>query len=87
VVIALVMGVLVGSLIGGMSLGKILKIFSSGLGNGAKISLNYAILDAFAALKMDRRLLSDAMTPGYGDLPLDPFPMTSKRCHPLPLLQ
>jgi predicted histidine transporter YuiF (NhaC family) len=49
VVIALVTGALIGGVISGMSFGEALDIFSSGLGGGAKIALNYAILGAFAA--------------------------------------
>ncbi|MDR0740339.1 MAG: TRAP transporter large permease subunit [Puniceicoccales bacterium] len=49
VVIALVTGALVGGVASGMSLGEALDVFSSGLGGGAKIALNYAILGAFAA--------------------------------------
>jgi predicted histidine transporter YuiF (NhaC family) len=49
VVIALVSGALVGGVTSGMALGEALKIFSSGLGGGAEIALNYAILGAFAA--------------------------------------
>jgi predicted histidine transporter YuiF (NhaC family) len=49
VVVALVAGALIGGIASGMSLGEALEIFSSGLGGGAKIALNYAILGAFAA--------------------------------------
>ncbi|MDR2812206.1 MAG: TRAP transporter large permease subunit [Puniceicoccales bacterium] len=49
VVIALVTGALIGGVTGGMSLQEALNVFSSGLGGGAKIALNYAILGAFAA--------------------------------------
>jgi predicted histidine transporter YuiF (NhaC family) len=49
VVIALLTGALAGGVTGGMSLREALDIFSSGLGGGAKIALNYAILGAFAA--------------------------------------
>jgi predicted histidine transporter YuiF (NhaC family) len=49
VVIALVAGALAGGIVSGMSLQEALKIFSAGLGGGAEIALNYAILGAFAA--------------------------------------
>jgi predicted histidine transporter YuiF (NhaC family) len=49
VVIALVSGALVGGIASGMPLGEALAVFSSGLGGGAEIALNYAILGAFAA--------------------------------------
>ncbi|MDR2200545.1 MAG: TRAP transporter large permease subunit [Puniceicoccales bacterium] len=49
VVIALVTGALLGGVVGGMGLKETLDVFSSGLGGGAEIALNYAILGAFAA--------------------------------------
>jgi predicted histidine transporter YuiF (NhaC family) len=49
VVIALVTGALVGGVAGGMPLKEVLIVFSSGLGGGTEIALNYAILGAFAA--------------------------------------
>jgi predicted histidine transporter YuiF (NhaC family) len=49
VVIALVTGALVGGVTCGMSLEEALDVFSSGLGSGARIALNYALLGAFAA--------------------------------------
>jgi predicted histidine transporter YuiF (NhaC family) len=49
VVIALVAGALVGGVASGMPLQEALRVFSSGLGGGAEIALNYAVLGAFAA--------------------------------------
>ncbi|MDR1366560.1 MAG: TRAP transporter large permease subunit [Puniceicoccales bacterium] len=49
VVIALVAGALVGGLASGMHLREALAVFSAGLGGGAEIALNYALLGAFAA--------------------------------------
>jgi predicted histidine transporter YuiF (NhaC family) len=49
VVIALVAGALIGGVTGGMPLREALAVFSAGLGGGAEIALNYAILGAFAA--------------------------------------
>ncbi|MDR0590634.1 MAG: hypothetical protein LBG09_02150 [Puniceicoccales bacterium] len=49
VVIALVAGALIGGIASGMSLQEALAVFSSGVGGGAGIALNYAILGAFAA--------------------------------------
>ncbi|KMK77681.1 Na+/H+ antiporter family protein [Alkalihalobacillus pseudalcaliphilus] len=48
VVMALIIGSLVGGISAGMSLEETLYIFSDGLGGGATIALNYAILGAFA---------------------------------------
>jgi predicted histidine transporter YuiF (NhaC family) len=49
VVIALATGALIGGVASGMSVNETLTIFSDGLGGGAVIALNYAILGAFAA--------------------------------------
>jgi predicted histidine transporter YuiF (NhaC family) len=49
VVIALVAGALIGGTVSGMPLREVLAVFSAGLGGGAEIALNYAILGAFAA--------------------------------------
>ncbi|MDR1907074.1 MAG: TRAP transporter large permease subunit [Puniceicoccales bacterium] len=49
VVIALVAGALIGGVTSGMPLREALAVFSVGLGGGAEIALNYAILGAFAA--------------------------------------
>jgi predicted histidine transporter YuiF (NhaC family) len=49
VVIALVAGALIGGVTSGMPLREALAVFSAGLGGGAEIALNYAILGAFAA--------------------------------------
>ncbi|MDR3317657.1 MAG: TRAP transporter large permease subunit [Puniceicoccales bacterium] len=48
VVIALVAGALIGGTMSGMPLKEVLGAFSSNLGAGAEIALNYAILGAFA---------------------------------------
>jgi predicted histidine transporter YuiF (NhaC family) len=49
VVIALTASAIVGGLVDGFSLGESVRIFSDGLGGGAKIALSYAILGAFAS--------------------------------------
>ncbi|MDR0679995.1 MAG: hypothetical protein LBF42_03115 [Puniceicoccales bacterium] len=49
VVIALTAGALIGGLVDGFSLSESVKIFSAGLGGGARIAMNYAILGAFAS--------------------------------------
>ncbi|RXK00897.1 sodium:proton antiporter [Arcobacter sp. CECT 8986] len=48
VVIALVFSAIIGGLVSGMSLLDTINSFSSGLGGGATIALNYAMLGAFA---------------------------------------
>lgn len=48
VVIALFLGALVGGLMAGMGLEATMVAFQSGLGDGAKIALSYALLGAFA---------------------------------------
>src|SRR5699024_2992733 len=48
VVIALFIGALVGGLMAGMGLEGTMLAFESGLGDGAKIALSYALLGAFA---------------------------------------
>lgn len=48
VVIALVMGALVAGISGKLSILETLRIFNNGLGAGASIALNYALLGAFA---------------------------------------
>ena len=48
VVLALVFSALVGGTVGGLSLIDTVNIFGSGLGGGAAIALNYAMLGAFA---------------------------------------
>lgn len=48
VVIALFIGALVGGLLAGMGLEGTMLAFESGLGDGAKIALSYALLGAFA---------------------------------------
>lgn len=48
VVIALFIGALVGGLMAGMGLEATMVAFQSGLGDGAKIALSYALLGAFA---------------------------------------
>lgn len=49
IVIALTAGALIGGLVDGFSLSEAVKIFSDGLGGGARIALSYAILGAFAS--------------------------------------
>ncbi len=48
VVLALVVGAIAGGLTGGLSIEATIKSFSSGLGEGAKIALSYALLGGFA---------------------------------------
>lgn len=48
VVIALVLSALVGGVVGGLSLPTTVEVFTGGLGGGAAIALNYAMLGAFA---------------------------------------
>jgi predicted histidine transporter YuiF (NhaC family) len=48
VVLALVFSALVGGMIGGLSLPDTVSVFAGGLGGGAAIALNYAMLGAFA---------------------------------------
>src|SRR5690625_7891143 len=48
VVIALFIGALIGGLMAGMGLEATMLAFQSGLGDGAKIALSYALLGAFA---------------------------------------
>ncbi|AXX92478.1 sodium:proton antiporter [Malaciobacter molluscorum LMG 25693] len=48
VVIALVFSAIIGGLVSGMSLIETINSFSNGLGGGATIALNYAMLGAFA---------------------------------------
>jgi len=48
VVFALIISSVVGGLAGGLELVETVKIFSNGLGGGAPIALNYAMLGAFA---------------------------------------
>src|SRR5690625_3615213 len=48
VVIALFIGALAGGLIAGMGIEATMLAFQSGLGDGAKIALSYALLGAFA---------------------------------------
>jgi predicted histidine transporter YuiF (NhaC family) len=49
VVISLTTAAIIGGLVDGFSLSESVKIFSSGLGAGARIALSYAILGAFAS--------------------------------------
>ena len=48
IVIALVLSAIVGGLIGGLPLTETVTVFTQGLGGGAAIALNYAMLGAFA---------------------------------------
>ena len=48
VVIALIFSAIIGGLVSGLSLLDTIDAFSSGLGGGASIALNYAMLGAFA---------------------------------------
>ena len=49
VVVALAIGAITCGVIGGHSIQESVKIFSDGLGGGAKIALSYAMLGAFAS--------------------------------------
>lgn len=48
VVLALLIGAIVGGLVGGLGIGGAFAAFQDGIGNGASIALNYALLGAFA---------------------------------------
>lgn len=48
IVIALIISALAGGLMGGLSVQESVEVFTSGLGGGAEIALNYAMLGAFA---------------------------------------
>lgn len=48
VVVALTISAILGGLIGGLPLEEVMEAFNSGLGGGASIALNYAMLGAFA---------------------------------------
>ncbi len=48
VVVALTISAILGGLIGGLELGEVVSVFNDGLGGGASIALNYAMLGAFA---------------------------------------
>ena len=48
IVIALVVSAIVGGLVGGLPLTEAVSVFTNGLGGGAPIALNYAMLGAFA---------------------------------------
>lgn len=48
IVIALVLSAIVGGLVGGLPLTETVTVFTQGLGGGAAIALNYAMLGAFA---------------------------------------
>ena len=48
VIIALVIAALTAGLCGGLGLGKTIETFTGGLGGGAEVAMNYAMLGAFA---------------------------------------
>lgn len=48
VVLALLIGAIVGGLVGGLGIDGSFTAFQEGIGNGASIALNYALLGAFA---------------------------------------
>ena len=48
VVLALLIGAIVGGLVGGLGIDGSFVAFQDGIGNGASIALNYALLGAFA---------------------------------------
>lgn len=48
VVVALILGALAGGMAGGLSLNETMNAFTEGLGGGAPIALNYALLGGFA---------------------------------------
>ena len=48
IVLALIVSALVGGLVGGLGLLETVNVFTGGLGGGAAIALNYAMLGAFA---------------------------------------
>lgn len=48
VVFALIAGALVGGLTGGLSVDKVIEVFTNGLGGSAEVALSYALLGGFA---------------------------------------
>ena len=48
IVFAIIIAALTGGMISGIGEAKTIEVFSSGLGNGAKIAFNYAMLGAFS---------------------------------------
>lgn len=48
VVIALIISALIAGLVGNLGLSETIKVFTGGLGGGAEVAMNYAILGAFA---------------------------------------
>ena len=48
VVIALIISALIAGLVGNLGLSETVKVFTGGLGGGAEVAMNYAILGAFA---------------------------------------
>ena len=48
VVIALIISALIAGLVGDLGLSETVKVFTGGLGGGAEVAMNYAILGAFA---------------------------------------
>ncbi len=48
IVMSLIVSALIGGVVGGLSLLETVKVFTNGLGGGAAIALNYAMLGAFA---------------------------------------
>ena len=63
IVIALVIGAISGGLIGGLPLVETVNIFTQGLGGGAAIALNYAMLGAFA-VTISRSGITDVLAQG-----------------------
>lgn len=61
VVVSLTLSALVGGLVAGMPVTDIVSHFESGLGNGAKVALSYAMLGAFA-VAIGRSGLTDLIT-------------------------
>ena len=48
IVFAIIIAALTGGMISGIGEAKTIEVFSNGLGNGAKIAFNYAMLGAFS---------------------------------------
>ncbi|AWX16300.1 sodium:proton antiporter [Mergibacter septicus] len=60
VVIALIISAMVAGLLGGLGLDKTINVFTDGLGGGASVAMNYAVLGAFA-VAISRSGLTDLL--------------------------
>ena len=66
VIIALVMSALTAGLVGNLGLTKTIEAFTGGLGGGAEVAMNYAMLGAFA-IAISKSGITDLIF-----LPIDP---------------